>query len=87
MGPVTVTGCGVLCPTYGRDCYACYGPAENTNPESLTAGFRELGLSDKAIRRRFLSINNNAPAFARAAQEIDSQMEIGPGQDGGHGHG
>jgi len=71
MGPVTKTGCGVLCPTYGRDCYACYGPAENSNPESLIARFGELGLSAKSVKRRFLSINANAPTFARAAIRVE----------------
>ena len=26
MGPVTTTGCGVLCPSYDRPCYSCFGP-------------------------------------------------------------
>ena len=64
MGPVTQTGCGVLCPTQGRDCYACYGPAENVNGASLAAHFRQIGLSDGSVARRFLSINNASPAFA-----------------------
>ncbi len=28
MGPVTRTGCGALCPSYDRGCYACFGPME-----------------------------------------------------------
>jgi coenzyme F420-reducing hydrogenase gamma subunit len=24
MGPVTTTGCGVLCPSYDRPCYSCF---------------------------------------------------------------
>ena len=35
MGPVTHTGCGVLCPSYERGCYGCFGPKENPNTESL----------------------------------------------------
>lgn len=68
MGPVTNTGCGVLCPTQARDCYACYGPAENLNGPALAGRLRELGLSPDAVAGRFLSINSAASAFAEGAR-------------------
>lgn len=70
MGPVTQTGCGALCPRFGRDCYACYGPAENPNPDSLSRCFAGFGLMPEDIARRFLHINNHAPAFAMAGQKV-----------------
>ncbi len=70
MGPVTQTGCGALCPRFGRDCYACYGPAENPNPDSLSRRFAGLGLMPEDIARRFLHINNHAPAFAMAGHKV-----------------
>jgi len=69
MGPVTQTGCGALCPSFGRECYACYGPAENINAAALSRRFAGLGLVPEAIARRFLTINTAAPAFVRAAQQ------------------
>ncbi len=66
MGPVTRTGCGALCPQFGRDCYACYGPAENPNTEALARRFEGLGLVPEAIARRFLSFNNGAAPFTEA---------------------
>lgn len=63
MGPVTSRGCGALCPQFGRGCYACYGPAENPNPNALANRFEGLGMTADEISRNFLFINNNAPAF------------------------
>jgi coenzyme F420-reducing hydrogenase gamma subunit len=70
MGPVTHGGCGALCPSLGRDCYGCFGPAELANTDSLTQQFKTLGLSDEAIAQRFRSINSYAPAFASAANKV-----------------
>lgn len=71
LGPVTRTGCGALCPSYSRDCYACYGPAENSNTTALSQRLSELGLKNKAIQQRFNFINNAAPVFAKAAERLD----------------
>ena len=67
MGPVTRTGCGALCPGVGRACYACYGPTERPNTQSLGALFQRNGLSNDSIAKQFLHINNQAPAFNQAA--------------------
>jgi len=66
MGPVTRTGCGALCPRFGRDCYACYGPAENPNANSLARRFKGLGLLPDDIARRFHLIHSDAPLFHEA---------------------
>lgn len=63
LGPVTRTGCGAICPHVGRDCYACYGPAETVNTASLANRFEGLGLQPEAIARRFLFINNHVEPF------------------------
>ena len=72
LGPVTRTGCGALCPSYGRDCYACFGPADTLNTAALARRFEGLGLMPEAVARRFAGINTATPAFleaARAARE------------------
>lgn len=69
MGPVTRAGCGALCPGLGRDCYGCYGPAENANTDALAAQFGRQGLDPPAVARRFRSINSQAPAFLAAADK------------------
>jgi coenzyme F420-reducing hydrogenase gamma subunit len=63
MGPVTATGCGVLCPTYDRPCYGCFGPAAQPNTASLARRFQQLGLSPEHVRRLFHAYYANAPAF------------------------
>ena len=67
LGPVTRTGCGALCPSLGRECYGCYGPAENTNTQALAIQFESLGLATSEIVKRFRSINSAADAFNQTA--------------------
>jgi len=72
LGPVTRTGCGALCPRFGRDCYGCYGPAEQPNTDALSQRFAGLGLMPQAIAHRYAFINGGAPAFAQAAQRAQA---------------
>jgi coenzyme F420-reducing hydrogenase gamma subunit len=41
LGPVTRTGCGAICPAYGRGCYGCFGPRESANTASLATWFED----------------------------------------------
>jgi coenzyme F420-reducing hydrogenase gamma subunit len=66
MGPVTRTGCGAICPRFGRDCYGCFGPAETTNTTALSRRLEGLGLPPRKVAQKFLFINNAAPVFAQA---------------------
>lgn len=70
LGPVTVSGCGALCPAAGRGCYGCYGPLKQINDRSLAARFAELGLDRHAAARRFHFIANHAPAFKQAGERL-----------------
>ncbi len=66
MGPITQAGCGAICPAYRRGCYACFGPAETANVDSLAAWWRELGVSRPDIVRALRTFNTNAPDFLEA---------------------
>ena len=68
MGPVTHTGCGVLCPSYARGCYGCFGPKENPNTESLADWFLKLGAGHDEIIRSFRNFNSDAPAFCAESE-------------------
>ncbi|MEM9243242.1 MAG: sulfhydrogenase subunit delta [Pseudomonadota bacterium] len=65
MGPVTKTGCGALCPSAGRGCYACYGPSENPNGTALVNRFRGFGLVDEQIAKKFRMIYSQNEKFAQ----------------------
>jgi sulfhydrogenase subunit delta len=71
LGPVTRAGCGAICPSLGRDCYGCFGPADDANPDALAAKLRAEGLSAAEVARRFRGIYNAAPSFERAAQRLE----------------
>jgi coenzyme F420-reducing hydrogenase gamma subunit len=79
MGPVTNTGCGALCPGFGRACYGCYGPAECLNTSALANRLSGLGLVDDEVARRFLFIYNDEKAFnAEGRQWQADQQEEQP---------
>ena len=73
MGPVTRTGCGALCPHVGRDCFGCYGPAENPNTHALANRFQGLGLIKDEVARRFLFINSGAEQFHQEGESWKSE--------------
>ena len=70
MGPVTRTGCGAICPSMGRGCYACFGPAENPNTDAFATRLEGLGLVPEEVARRFLFITSEAPAFREAGKRL-----------------
>ncbi len=66
MGSVTASGCGALCPSLGRECEGCRGPASDCNAESLAEVFiDELGLSKADVARKFLKYAGNTPEFSK----------------------
>jgi hypothetical protein len=73
LGPVTRTGCGALCPAYGRGCYGCFGPRESANTESLARWLTD-GRSAGEVARLFAGFTAWAPPF-RAV--IDARGGIG----------
>lgn len=72
LGPVTRTGCGAICPSMGRDCYGCFGPAEGApqgpgmppNTASLSQRFHQhLNLIPIEMVRRFRGFNGYIRPF------------------------
>lgn len=73
LGPVTQAGCGALCPSYSRGCYGCFGPMENPNTESLSAGWQRLGATRVDLVRAYRSFNAYAEAFRRESETHDKR--------------
>jgi coenzyme F420-reducing hydrogenase gamma subunit len=68
LGPVTRSGCGALCPAYGRGCYGCFGPREAANGPGLALWLeRTNDVTD--IARAFALFNAWAPPFRRVIDE------------------
>jgi sulfhydrogenase subunit delta len=68
LGPVTQTGCGAICPAYGRGCYGCFGPAESPNTGAIAREFSELGMTERDIARVFQTFNAGAEAFRKESE-------------------
>ncbi|GAA5444472.1 hypothetical protein Misp06_02659 [Microbulbifer sp. NBRC 101763] len=73
MGPITHAGCGALCPSYNRGCYACYGPKENPNGESLCHWWAEKLGTDKAT---IIENIRNYNALAGSFKKIGENLEV-----------
>jgi coenzyme F420-reducing hydrogenase gamma subunit len=85
MGPVTRAGCGALCPSFGRACYACYGPGEPANGAALGQRLIGLGLAPADVVRRFQGITSAAPAFQAAAARFQGEQASTRERRGGGG--
>jgi coenzyme F420-reducing hydrogenase gamma subunit len=61
LGPITHTGCGVLCPHYDRGCYGCFGPSKGANVDSLTRRFTSMRIPLVTIDRLLHTFNAWSP--------------------------
>lgn len=68
MGPVTNGGCGAICPSNHRACYACWGPLPNANAPALARKFELIDLSPEEIIRRFSLFGYPLVEFQKAAE-------------------
>jgi sulfhydrogenase subunit delta len=70
LGPGTRTGCGVLCPSNGRGCYGCFGPAPNMDMATVVASMAFVERHPGEVKGLLTNISNYAPAFRQAAEAI-----------------
>jgi coenzyme F420-reducing hydrogenase gamma subunit len=72
LGPVTQSGCGIICPSYNRDCYGCFGPKENSNVASLTNHYASCGVPKDHLVRLVRNFNGYAPEFRAASDALEN---------------
>ena len=68
LGPVTRGGCHALCPTVGRGCFGCFGPAPGADVASLGDRLVALTGSRDQVRRLFATVTAGAEPFRREAE-------------------
>ena len=73
MGPVTNAGCGALCPSYGRACYACWGPMKDANAPALARRFEQFGFGPQDIFCRFTQYGSTESEFRRGAELYETR--------------
>jgi coenzyme F420-reducing hydrogenase gamma subunit len=80
LGPVTVTGCGAICPGMGRGCYGCFGPREGANVDSLAewyaTGPTVAGLAAPDVGRLFAGFTGASPAFRAITDRLGGRPPI-----------
>jgi hypothetical protein len=70
LGPVTQAGCGVICPSYNRECYGCFGPKEQPNVSSLAGHYHSRGANRDHLVRLVRSYNGYSQEFREASDQL-----------------
>lgn len=78
LGPVTQSGCGALCPRWGRGCYGCFGPREGANVTSLSGALLATGRAEPDVGRLFAGFTAWAEPFRSLVTELGGTRGAGP---------
>lgn len=71
LGPVTHAGCGAVCPSFNRGCFACYGPMESSHPDSLCKNLASRGVPRSEILHLLNGFTGWAEEFRSAAEKLE----------------
>ncbi|HEX8940057.1 MAG TPA: hypothetical protein VF763_07825 [Candidatus Limnocylindrales bacterium] len=75
LGPVTQSGCGALCPTYGRGCYGCFGPRNPSNARGWSRALLAQGRAPEEVWRLFAGFTAYAEPFRGVLTELGAARE------------
>jgi sulfhydrogenase subunit delta len=71
LGQVTQSGCGAICPRFGRGCYGCFGPRERANAEGLARHLQSTGdLAPEDVGRLFAGFTAYAEPFRTMVTDL-----------------
>ena len=74
-GPVTRSGCGALCPSNGRGCYGCFGPAPGAELNNLVPRLQALERYPGETVHLLRNFAGYAPEFRKAVDSILKEAE------------
>ncbi len=74
LGPVTHSGCGALCPAFGRGCFGCFGATRRARVEAMARLLLAEGGAPDELLRTLTSGNPADPVF----REIGGQVAAAP---------
>lgn len=72
LGPVTHAGCGAICPDFNRGCYGCFGPAHQSNCNSLVDHYQESGHATGVLLPLLRNFNAASQEFQGAADRLST---------------
>jgi len=72
LGPVTLTGCDALCPTFRRGCFGCYGPIKNAAASPLTETLISAGMKNRDIIHLYRNFNAWSETFRKESVRLEA---------------
>jgi sulfhydrogenase subunit delta len=82
LGPVTRTGCGAICPAFGRGCYGCFGPREDANAhgyaDALISGAAggPVGRDPAEVGRLFAGFTGASGPFRSVTDALEGRPAL-----------
>lgn len=71
MGPITATGCGAICPTFGRACYGCFGPSESAKVDNFVDLMQKHGMKKAEVVRLLRGFTGYAGPLRSATEKLE----------------
>ncbi|HMO10923.1 MAG TPA: hypothetical protein PKB06_05345 [Actinotalea sp.] len=77
MGPVTQAGCGAICPSFNRGCYACFGPQDSQNCHGMADRLLAIGMTPEEMVRAYRTFNATCEPFSAESLRLERARRAG----------